>query len=120
MNLTAEEFESAESTLDSAELLSILVGNYEFVGPISDVAEIAPEEGLLAILIDEGNGFELVDLYETSDLQQAARTELSKDDKDRLSAAVHYTAGLSPDEILSVKEEILAELDSNQEVSSDQ
>ncbi len=99
---------------------SILVGNYEFVGPFEDCDEIAEEEGLLAILIDDGRGLELVDLYETANLQQAACTELAKDDKDRLSAAVHYTAGLAPDEIESVKNEILAELDSSQEVTSDQ
>ena len=102
---------------DASEHFSILVGNYEFVGPFDESDDIANEEGLLAILIDEGRGFELVDLYETPDLQQTAKAELAKDEKDRISVAVHYTAGLAAEEVQAVIDEIFTELDSNQEFS---
>jgi len=104
---------AAADALESKEQASIFVGNFEFYGPFTDLSEIASDSGIVAILIENEKGFELVDLYECENLVIAAQAELAKSKigEGEISVAVHYTENMSAEEIHALKAEILSEFD---------
>lgn len=101
---------------EKVEKLSILVGKYEFFGPFTDLTEIASEAGVLAVLIQEPRGFELVELYGCENLVLSAQTELAKrkDGEGEISVAVYYAGDLTAEEILSLKDDISSEFDDSE------
>lgn len=102
----------AEDTeVSQVRVLSILAGNYEFIGPFTDTAPIAAKAGIMAVFVEEAKGSQLVDLYESEDLFASAKTEFARqlETNEKISVAVHYAAELSIEELRNLKYEIALE-----------
>lgn len=96
--------------LEQIEPKSILLGQYEFLGPYLDPADVKSQAGLLAVLVQLDRDFQLVELNESADLRRSARfVTFSQRLEGVLSFAVYYTNGSG--ERGQLREEILKEFD---------
>lgn len=114
---TANDFACAAAAMpEKAEQASIFVGKYEFYGPFTDLTEVAGDPGILAVLIENDRGFELVELYECSNLIVASQAELAKslNGDGEISVAVHYTENMTAQEVQALKLEILSEFEDSE------
>lgn len=96
---------------EQTESMSILLGQYEFLGPYLDPADIKNLPGLLAVLVQIGTEFELVELSESIDLRQSAQSAafIPPSVDSTFSFAVHYTDGLLTKEREQLRDEIMKE-----------
>lgn len=100
-----------------ADLISVepslfLIGNYEFIGPFSEVRFILALPGLLAVLCESESGIELIDVHESSNLLQSAKAEVGKSTPaadERIVFAAHYTSYSHLHDIQNLKENVMRE-----------
>lgn len=92
---------------------SILVGEHEFFGPYTTSREILPQPGILALLVEEENGFELLEMLASKSLHITAEIELNSysENLSNIAIAVFYAAGSTIEEITQLKEKILNDFD---------
>jgi hypothetical protein len=85
--------------------MAILIGALEFDGPVLDIDMLS---GIYAVLCQNGEDLELLDLGETDyvreDLLRHAERDLWSEQGLQLAFAVHYTADLTPSERRELKE----------------
>ena len=79
--------------------MSVRVSKYEFEGPYSSTVSLQSRAGVYAIIDDKGNGMNLVDVGESSDVKARIENHDRKGCWDRhhigtLKVAVLYTPGL--------------------------
>lgn len=105
------DYECSEDTNEIQN--SILIGDHEFFGPYTTTVEILPQPGILALLIDEENGFELIELLESKDLRMTSEIELNSysENLSNIAIAVFYAAGSTIEELTQLKEKILNDFD---------
>jgi hypothetical protein len=111
-------FAGIDSENDDSEVQnSILVGEYDFFGPYITSEGILSQPGLLALLIEEEQGFELLDLMTSSDMRRTSETELDfySENLANIAIAVFYAAGCESEELEAIKEKILHDFDSLEE-----
>lgn len=78
------------ATKDQAE--SIMIGPFEFLGPWQTIADFDDQPGIVAVLAQVGNDFQLVNLYQTADARSSAANELAGCcGANAFLLAVHYT-----------------------------
>lgn len=111
-----QSFNSMDSL--NAMQLTILISKFEFYGPFSDVADVDDKAGVLAVLVDEPKGFELVDLYDSENLFLKAKNVLESgvDGLAKVYVAVHYADNLNAEQLVDLKNEILKEFDEPEHV----
>jgi hypothetical protein len=94
---------------------SLLLGNYEFFGPLANPGELRPEPGILAIFAQSNDSFELLEVSESNNVRRAATfAAVSRGPvKADVCVAAHYTNGTKPEDRLKLRDEILVEFGSD-------
>jgi len=90
---------------------SILLGDYEFLGPYHDSEELKVQAGLLAMLVKTESEFELVDLQQSADVRRSARfAEVSLNSRRVSLWFAAYYATLNR-QLEQIRDEILRNID---------
>lgn len=109
-----ESMTSFEQSDDSSEIQnSILVGDYDFFGPYVTSEEILEQPGLLALLIEDGKEYELLEMMASNNLRKTAEIELDLHSENlaNIAIAVFYAAGSSLKEVTLIKDKLLRDFD---------
>ncbi len=77
--------------------MSVLIGSWEFEGPFSATHELRPEPGIVALLTNSDDEFELVAIDESDSVQEYLEHQKKSvpHNSDKLSTAVYYCSDLN-------------------------
>ncbi|MBY0549057.1 MAG: hypothetical protein K2W95_17420 [Candidatus Obscuribacterales bacterium] len=97
---------------------SILIGTVEFEGPFRDGEDLLPLPGIFAIVCQSKSELELLTLDESHCLKDCLNSSEYEDNmlffsehcKGALLAIVHYTPAMSAAERIALKNELLAQM----------
>ncbi len=106
--------------------MGVLIGKLEFEGPFDDALNIHEEPGLFGILCEVNGEVELIELDESDCLRTCLTSQehvnnihfYAETCRGKLSAVVHYTQDMHPQERRELKQQLLAELEDTTEVSN--
>ncbi|GEM_PF-1164180 len=88
--------ETQDQAQNETDTSSILIGPLEFKGPSNTLSAFEPLPGLLAVLVEQPHGYELVHIYQTANIKSSATLELSDNflEDHNVALAAYYTAHL--------------------------
>ena len=106
--------------------MTFLIGKLEFDGPFHRPDEIEARPGLFAILCEDDNEYELLEIDQSASLDSCLNSDeyinnltfYQDNCKGRLCAAVHYTDDLDVKERIELREELLGEIRSEEAVTA--
>ncbi|MBX9569103.1 MAG: hypothetical protein K2X77_09425 [Candidatus Obscuribacterales bacterium] len=99
--------------------MGLLIGPIEFEGPFADFNELRDDAGIYALLAENGEDLELIELEDSNSVKDCLfDNEFSNNlrffqetAKGQLFAAVHYTPGLTAQQRRDVRLDLLREFE---------
>lgn len=107
--------------------MTVLIGKIEFQGPYYSSSEIEPRPGLFALLCDDNDEYELLEIGQSDSVDSCLDNTEFVDNlvfyedncTGRICAAVHYTDDLISKERTQLRDELLGELNDEDAFSVD-